>query len=257
MAEKVKAPVRRPRVSAKVQPKSVETKPAQALAATGAPVRRGRPPKVKPAEPVAAQAAPAMPAQAKPVQARTARAAVITEAPLPKAAKAPSSPASKSVASEGNTLMNEAMENAKKYSDEAKIRFESAFAEISEKAKAGVEKSTKAVEELSDLAKGNVEALVESGRIAAKGIESLGQGAAEYGRMTFEKASAAMKSLTAAKTPAEFFQLQSELLSSNLDAFAKESAKSAEAMLKLAGDIAQPLSTRASIVSDKVKSIAA
>lgn len=153
--------------------------------------------------------------------------------------------------------MNEAIETAKKYSEDAKVRFEGAFAELSEKAKVGVEKSTKAMEELSNLAKGNVEAVVESGKIAAKGLETLGQDAAEYGRMTFEKASAALKSLAAAKSPTEFFQLQSELLSSNLDAFAKETAKNTEALMKLAGDIAQPISTRVSIVTDKVKSLAA
>ena len=45
-----------------------------------------------------------------------------------------------------------------------------------------VEKSTKMFEEVNEFAKGNVEAIVESSKIAAKGIETLGQDAAEYGR---------------------------------------------------------------------------
>ena len=153
--------------------------------------------------------------------------------------------------------MSDVIETTKKYTEEAKERFQSAFADMSEKAKAGVEKSTKAFEEFSDLAKGNVEAFVESGKIATKGVESLGQEAAEYGRVTFEKASAAMKSIAAVKSPTEFFQLQSDLLSSSFDAFAKESAKTSEALLKLAGDVAQPISTRVSVVTEKVRSIAA
>lgn len=157
----------------------------------------------------------------------------------------------------GTEIMTDVLESTKKFAEEAKGRFEAAFAEISEKAKAGVEKSSKAMEELSEMAKGNVEALVESGKIATKGVEAMGQDAAEYGRMTFEKASAALKGLAAAKSPAEFFQLQSELLSSSFDAFAKEAAKNSEAMLKLAGDVAQPISTRVSIVTEKVRSIAA
>jgi phasin family protein len=161
------------------------------------------------------------------------------------------------VALEGTNTMSDIIENTKKFADDAKVRLQGAFAEMSEKAKVGVEKSTKAVEELGDLAKGNVEALVESGKIAAKGMETLGQDATEYGRMTFEKATAAMKSLAAAKTPAEFFQLQTELVSSNFDAFAKATAKNSEALMKLAGEIVQPLSTRASIVTEKVKSLAA
>lgn len=161
------------------------------------------------------------------------------------------------VEQKGTEIMTDVIESTKKFAEEAKTRFESAFTEISEKAKVGVEKSSKAFEELNDLAKGNVEALVESGKIATKGVETLGQDAAEYGRVTFEKASAALKSLAAVKSPAEFFQLQSELLSSSFDAFAKETAKNSEAFLKLAGDVAQPISTRVSIVTEKVRSIAA
>lgn len=161
------------------------------------------------------------------------------------------------VEQKGTEIMTDVMETTKKFAEEAKTRFESAFTEISEKAKVGVEKSSKAFEEFSDLAKGNVEAIVESGKIATKGVETMGQDVAEYGRVTFEKASAALKSFAAVKTPAEFFQLQSELLSSTFDAFAKETAKNSEAFLKLAGDVAQPISSRVSIVTEKVRSIAA
>lgn len=157
----------------------------------------------------------------------------------------------------GKIPMSDVLETTKKYTEEAKERFQAAFSEMSEKTKAGVEKSTRAFEEFSDLAKGNVEALVESGKIATKGVEAIGQGAAEYGRISFEKASAAMKSLAAVKSPTEFFQVQSELLSSSFDAFAKESAKASEALLKLAGDVAQPISTRVSVVTEKVRSLSA
>ena len=157
----------------------------------------------------------------------------------------------------GTPLMADVMETTRKYTEEAKDRFQSAFSEMSEKAKSGVEKSTKALEELGEIAKGNVEALVESGRIASKGIESLGQEAAEFGRMNFEKASAAMKNLAAVKTPAEFFQVQSELLTGAFDSFAKETAKQSEALLKLAGEVAQPISTRVSVVTEKARALAA
>lgn len=156
----------------------------------------------------------------------------------------------------GTQAMTDVIETTKKFTEEAKARFQTVFTEIGEKAKSGVEKSTKAFEELGDIAKGNVEALMESSKIAAKGAEGMGQSAAEYGRTSFEKASATMKSFASVKSPAEFFQLQSELLSSSFDSFAKESAKSSEALLKLAGDVVQPLSTRVSIVTEKVKSLA-
>lgn len=153
--------------------------------------------------------------------------------------------------------MADILETSKTFAQEAKTKFESTFADFNAKAKAGVEKSSKAIEELSEITKGNVEAFVESGKIAAKGVETMGQEAADYGRKSFEAATANMKSLASVKSPTEFFQLQSELLSSAFDAFAKETAKNSESLLKLAGDVAQPISSRVSVVTDKVKALAA
>src|SRR3546814_11303900 len=76
---------------------------------------------------------------------------------------------------------------------------------FNEKAKVAVEKSGKIIEELNELTKGNVEAVVESGKIAAKGAETLGQEAADYSRRSFEKATATMKSFASVKSPTEFF----------------------------------------------------
>ena len=173
-------------------------------------------------------------------------------------AEAAASEATPSVAvAEGMTVMTDLMETTKKYAEEAKGRLQSAMTELNEKASAGMEKTSKVLEEMTEMAKGNVEALVESGKIAAKGMEAMGQDAAEYGRKSFESATATMKSFASVKSPTEFFQLQSELLSSTFDSFAKESAKSSEAMLKLAGDVVQPISSRISLVTEKVKSLAA
>jgi hypothetical protein len=158
---------------------------------------------------------------------------------------------------EGKTMMNDVIETGKKFAEDAKAKLETVYAGLNDKAKVSVEKSTKALEEMSDMAKGNVEALVESGKIAAKGIETLGQEAVDYSRKNFEKATATMKSLSSVKTPTEFFQMQSALISSSFDEFAKEAAKSSEAMMKLAGEVAQPITARVAIVTDKVKSLAA
>lgn len=158
---------------------------------------------------------------------------------------------------EGNQIMNEAIETTKKFAEDTKTRVQSLLADMNDKAKAAMEKSSKAMEEIGDLTKGNLEAVVESSKIAAKGFESIGQSAAEYGRLSFEKTSATFKGFASVKSPAEFLQLQSELVTSTFDAIASESAKTSEAMLKLAGEIAQPISSRVAVVSDKFKSLAA
>ncbi|WP_313803634.1 phasin family protein [Sphingobium sp.] len=160
-------------------------------------------------------------------------------------------------ATEGTKMMNDVIETGKKFAEETKAKLETVYADLNEKAKVSVEKSTKAIEEFSDIAKGNVEALVESGKIAAKGFETLGQEAVDYSKKSFEKATASFKSFSTVKTPTEFFQLQSQLFSASFDEFTKEAAKSSEALIKLAGDVASPLTARVTVVTDKVKALAA
>ncbi|MFV0624100.1 phasin family protein [Sphingomonas sp. ac-8] len=142
-------------------------------------------------------------------------------------------------------------------SNDAAATAQNLFGDMNARTKAAVEKSSKTVEELTDLAKGNVEALVEAGRIAAKGFESMGQDAADFGRRNFENATATMKTLAAVKSPTEFFKLQSDFFRNSFDSLVAETSKNTEAFLKLANDAAQPLSNRVAIATDKLKAVAA
>lgn len=136
-------------------------------------------------------------------------------------------------------------------------RFQAAFGDVNERAKVAVEKGTKLLEEATELTKGNVEAIVASSKIAAKGVETLGQDAAEFGRKSFEQASAALKGLAEAKSPTDFFRLQSDYAKSAFDSLVAESNKVSEAVIKLAGDVTQPLTNRYSVAAERVKSLAA
>lgn len=142
------------------------------------------------------------------------------------------------------------------YTMEAIEKTQAMFADLNDKAKAAVEKNTKLVGEMTELAKGNVEALVESGKIAAKGFETMGQDAAEYSRKQFEQATATMKSLSAVKSPADFFKLQSDYVRSAFDSMVAETSKNTEAFIKLAGDAAQPVSNRVAVAMEKIKTAA-
>jgi hypothetical protein len=224
------------------------------------PARKPAAPRVKRPEPVAA-------AVSDPVAVVAATTAVdaapepvpdmATTPPIESLPKAEAEVTAPLPAIEGTTMMNDVIETGKKFAEDAKAKMETAYADFNEKTKAHVEKSTKAIEELSDLAKGNVEALVESGKIAAKAIETMGQEAVDYSRKSFEKATASFKTFSTVKTPTEFFQLQSQLLSSSFDEFTKEAAKNSEALIKIAGEVAQPITARVTLVTDKVKSLAA
>jgi phasin family protein len=133
---------------------------------------------------------------------------------------------------------------------------ESLFSGFNERAKSGFEKSAKLGEKLTNVTKGNVEALVASGRTVAKGAETLTQEAAAYSKKSFETAVDAVKGFTAAKTPMELFQLQGAYAKSSFESAAAEAAKLSELWVKLASDIFQPLSSRYTEAADKIKAAA-
>jgi phasin family protein len=136
-------------------------------------------------------------------------------------------------------------------------RFQTLFADAGARGQEIVAKSQKTAEELAELAKANVEALTESGRIAATGAKALGQDILASGREGFEQASGAMKTLADAKSPTEFIQIQSELARTGFDRAVAESSKFAEAFVKLAGEAIQPISNRATINAERIGELAA
>ncbi len=136
-------------------------------------------------------------------------------------------------------------------------QFTAAFGDVNARAKDAFEKGTKIAEEIADLTRGNVEALVASSKVAAKGVETLSQDAAEYGRKSFEDASATLKSFAEVKSATDFFKLQSDYARSAFDAAVAESARVSEAFIKLAGDAAEPITSRYTVAAERVKTLAA
>ena len=130
------------------------------------------------------------------------------------------------------------------------------FSGFTDRSKGAVEKSTQMFEEMNAFGKGNVEAIVESSKIAAKAFETVGQDVADYAKTSFESSAAAFKTLASATSPTEFFKLQSDYARAAFDTMIAQSSRSTEKMLKLAGEIAQPISNRVAIATDKVKTAA-
>ena len=136
-------------------------------------------------------------------------------------------------------------------------KFQGLFADAGARSQDLVTKSRHATEEMTELAKANVEAIAEAGRIAATGAKSIGQDVIASSRTGFEQASEAFKTLAEAKTPTEFFQLQSELLRSSFDRMVSDSSKLTEQVVKLAGEAIQPISNRASVNAERVNELVA
>lgn len=239
--------------------KPIAEKPVAKIAATE--------PVSKPAAPAKAETVRAEPVKAEPVKAETATpviaAPVATVAPaaptvaptdqsLPAAGVAPAP-------TEGPKMtdtVHTAAETATGLAADAQARAQAMFAEMNDRAKAAMERSAKMLEELGELNKGNIEAVVESSRVAAKAAETLGQHAAETARKGFEQATAAFKGFAAAKTPTELFQMQSDFMRKSFDDMIADAAKTSETVLKLAGDVMQPLSNRVAVAAEKIKTVA-
>lgn len=121
--------------------------------------------------------------------------------------------------------------------------------------KSVVERTQQLAQEAAELAKGNLEAMLASSRIAAQNAGTFGQEAAELGRKSFEGASEAMKSFAEAKSPTELLRLQSEFAKTYLETMFAEGARMSETMVKLAGEAMQPVQSRVAANVEKVKSI--
>ena len=129
--------------------------------------------------------------------------------------------------------------------------------EANDRAKTAMEKNAKIIEEPAELGRGNIEAFVASSKVAAKGVETLSQDAANFSRKSFEDATAAFKSFTDVKSATDFFKLQGDFARSAFDSAVAESARVSEAALKLAGDVAEPLTSRYAVAAERVKTLAA
>ena len=135
--------------------------------------------------------------------------------------------------------------------------FQSIFADASERSQDLVKKSQKVAGELADLARANVEAVVEAGRVASEGARSIGQDVVAKQRDSFEQAADAIRSLAEAKSPTEYLQLQGDFARASFDRLVAESSKLTETMVKLAGEAFQPLSNRATANAERFNTLVA
>ena len=230
-------------------------------------------PELKPADPIPAPAAE---------QVEAPKPAAKVAKPAPKAVKAPKAaplvktrtvkkkplktapvaskkaPVRKSPAKSGTPTLSVLKEKimAKTTTKDFTAAVSTAFTELKEKAKSAYEKSTSAAGEATEFAKGNVEAVVESGKIFVEGAKALGADMVAESKSAFETMTADVKEMAAMKSPTDFFKFQSELLRRNFDAAVATGSKNTEAMFKLTNEAFAPISTRVSMAVEKVSKAA-
>jgi len=145
---------------------------------------------------------------------------------------------------------------AKKTAEDFTSKIEAAVKDAQTRAKDAFEKSQAAMADANEFSKGNLEAFVESGKILASGLQAMGKTYVEEVKSALETARADVKELDAVKSPKGFLELQTKLVRKNFDSVVAYNSKNAEAVLKLANDAFQPLSTRVSLAVEKVRKAA-
>ncbi|MGN3974110.1 phasin family protein [Tsuneonella sp. SYSU-LHT278] len=227
---------------AKIDAAVAEVKAAPKKAAPARKARRTAAPK----KTAAAKAAPAKKPAAKALAKKPAKTVkkTATQTPAPRAA---------AVAQMKDKIMATAKTTTTDYTAKAK----EFAADAQTRAKAAYDKFQAYAGEMTEFTKGNIEAVVESGKILGAGVQDMARGEVEAAKGAFETATADLKAMAAVKSPAELFKLQGEIARRNFDAAVARYSKNAETSMKLANDAFAPLSNRVSLAVEKVSKSAA
>jgi phasin family protein len=202
---------------------------------------------------------------AKPTRRTASRTGARTGARKPRAAKAAPARKAKTTARKAvraatdtnRQTLNQGTRIMKNETSKIADRAQAVFGDVNARAKTAIERNNRIAEEMTDLGKGNVEAMAASTKVAAKGVEKIGQEVAEYSRKSFEEASAAIRGFAQVKSPTDLFRLQGDFARTQFDAMIAESSRMSETMIKLAGDMFEPLTSRYSVAAERVKSAVA
>lgn len=148
------------------------------------------------------------------------------------------------------------MAKTQNVAEELTAKVQEAMTEAQERAKLAFEKSQVLAGEAGEFTKGNVEAVVESGKVLAAAMQDMGKDYVAEAKSAFETVQADLRELAAVKSPADFFKLQGEILRRNFDAVVASGSKNSEKAVKLANEAFAPIQNRVSLAIEKVKQAA-
>lgn len=229
---------------------AAEPAPAVAEAAPVAAKAKRAAPKQKAAKPVAPKA------EKPPVAKPATKAAKPRTAAKPKISTKPAAPKRKAATKPIKTKSSKETVMATKKTAAKPAGIKQFVADAKVKAKVAYAKGGAVLSEAGEFTKGNVEALVQSGKILSTGVQGLGKTYVAEARTAIETTKADVKALAAVKTPADLFKLQGTILRRNFDDALALSSKNTKAVFKLANDSFAPIQGRVALAASKVKKAA-
>ena len=228
--------------------KAVKASPAKAASKKVAPRK-----KVTPKKKVAAAKAPA-PAKKSPVKKAAAKKPVAATSAA-KPAKVEAKTASTDTSPNPITKIKDTIMAEAKTAEFTQAAKEMA-ADVQTRMKAAYAKTGEFAGEMNAFNKGNLEAMVESGKIMFAGAQDIVRSDVETGKTAIETMTADVKKMVSVKSPTELMQLQGELARRNFDAAMSFGSKRAETLVKLYNDAFAPISSRMSVAAEKMSKAA-
>jgi phasin family protein len=190
---------------------------------------------------------------AKPVAAKPVIAKSVTAKPL---AVSVAKPTISRLNLMKDIAMAKTAETAANFTDTVKTAFADAQVKAKVAAKDAYAKGSAVFGEASEFTKGNVEAMVVSGKVLAAGLQGIGTTMAADTKTSVDTITADVKAIAAVKSPTDLVKLQGEIARRNVDSMISYSTKNSEAFLKLANDVFAPISGRFSLAVEKVRKAA-
>lgn len=99
-------------------------------------------------------------------------------------------------------------------------------------------------DEVAGFSQGNVEAVMLSGSIVARGVEDLGKAWLDLGQHSLQRSVAIAQALAGVRTLQELIELQTDLARATLDRLLAESVRISELSAKVANEAVAPLQAR-------------
>ena len=216
----------------------------------------------------AAATAPAAKADAKPAPKKTAAKQPAAKKAAPKKAapkKAPAKKATKKTVSMKKVATKKPVKKTARVAKKSNVKettmakakktetkATNMMADLQERAKAAFGKGGEFAGDFVEFNKANVEAMVESGKIVAEGVQDMGKDYVEEAKSAYEVFTADMKEFAGVRSPTDLFELQGKLARRNFDAAVEFGSKNTEKMVKIANDAVAPISNRVSVATEKL-----
>ncbi|EMD82523.1 phasin family protein [Pacificimonas flava] len=147
-------------------------------------------------------------------------------------------------------------ETMKAQTETAMNQSKAVFEDVTAKSKEAMEKNAKALEELSGMTRGNVEAMVEAGRIYAEATQAMARDTADFAKKQTEETVETMQALSSVKNPNEVVELQGKYVRGQFDAVVAQTSSMTERALKLSSDMMAPFQNRMATAMEKFTKVA-